>query len=619
MTEQLIPPLRVALPKVGKRVPDSPKRPALLVILLAVVLLTQSRAQEAPATVPYQATLVATGDSDLDRLLRAASGLIALQSRAPTDAEGILARIGAEPDRLRPALESEGYWAGRASVTAPGRALEASALGAPPSPVALEIRVETGPRYTLRRIETTDGPAVPLAPGGPARAEAVLAAQEAAALALARDARPLARIERQVTVDHAAQAMDVTFTVNPGPQADFAAPTVSGTERVDPEVVRRAATSRLAGLPYSSERLDRARAEVSALGAFSSVRLDAGTALDQAGRLPVTVTVRERPFRALSAAAAYETNYGLALRGAFEHRNLFGGAENLRIELEASRLGNKIDRTNARAAVTYRQPLPFGWDGALVTSLAFLRERLDSYDRDGVTFSALYQRRLSERWTLSTGPVADVGQSGPPGGPLSPYQVAGWTVQGRYDSTDSVLDPRRGIRALGTITPSYAFTQGTPFVALRLGASTYLDLTGEGRTVLALRAGFGSLLNGSASSVPPSQRFYAGGGGSVRGYDFQSIGPRDARGRPQGGASLLEGSIELRQRIGRSLGVVAFIDAGAVGTGAGAPTDAIRAGAGIGARYYTAIGPIRADIAIPLVRQQGSGSFGLYLGIGHAF
>ena len=607
----------------GVRLQITTGRARLLAALLALSALAHSQVPGGEPTeipvVQYRATLIPSGDSALDGLLRGASGLITLQTRAPTDAEGILSRISAEADRLRPALESEGYWAGTVSVTAPGRALETAALAAQPTPVPLEIRVERGPRYTIRRVETVGGPAVPLPQGGPARAEAVLAAQDAAAVALRQDARPLARIERAVTVDHAARAMDVTFNVTPGPQAEFARPTVTGTERVDAEVVRRVAALRLAGLSYSPDRLDRARADVSALGPFGSVRLDPGAALDADGRLPVAIAVRERPFRALGATAAFETNYGLSLRGSFEHRNLFGGAENLRVELEASRLGNKLDRTNARAAVVYRQPLPLGFDGAFVTSAAFVRERLDSYDRDAFVFSALYQRRLSERWTLSTGPVADIGQSGPPGGRLDAYQVAGWTVQGRYDSTDSLLDPRRGIRALGTITPSYAFGLSTPFVALRVGASTYFDLSGGGRTVLALRGGFGSLLNGSAATVPPSQRFFAGGGGSVRGYDFQSIGPRDARGRPAGGASLLEGSIELRQRIGRSLGVVGFLDAGAVGTGAGAPTDAIRAGAGLGVRYYTAIGPIRADIAIPLVRQQGSGSFGLYLGIGHAF
>ncbi|MDB5411925.1 MAG: outer membrane protein, partial [Rubritepida sp.] len=207
----------------------------------------------------------------------------------------------------------------------------------------------------------------------------------------------------------------------------------------------------------------------------------------------------------------------------------------------------------------------------------------------------------------------------PSGLPLVPYQLAGVTAQLRYDSTDNLLDPRRGIRAMGSVTPSFAFAESTAFLPLRLTASTYIDFSGSGRTILALRGALGSLLNAQAETVPPSQRFYAGGGGSVRGYDYQSIGPRDARGKPSGGASLLEGSVELRQRFGSSYGAVVFMDAGAVGTSAGAPTDEVRVGAGVGARYYTPIGPIRADVAVPLVRQPGSGSFGFYIGIGHAF
>jgi hypothetical protein len=124
---------------------------------------------------------------------------------------------------------------------------------------------------------------------------------------------------------------------------------------------------------------------------------------------------------------------------------------------------------------------------------------------------------------------------------------------------------------------------------------------------------------GLSYDLSGSTVFYAGGGGSVRGYDFQSIGPRDARNKPAGGASLIEASVEFRQRIGQSFGAVAFVDAGAVGTQAFAPTDAMRVGAGLGLRYYTPIGPIRADVALPLIRQQGSGAFGFYVGLGHAY
>lgn len=596
----------------------------LLALVTALALLppgsTRAQEEETEAVnLPYAATVAPSGDATLDAALRAASGLIALQTRAPTDAEGLLSRIAAEAERLRPVLESEGYWAGQIVIIAPDARLDATAMAAAPRPLALVIIANPGPRYTLRRLESEGGPPVPLSPGAPARAEDVLAAQEQALQAMRLDARPLARIERAVTVDHAARAMDIRFQVTPGPRADFSEPTVTGTERVNPEVVRRTAAQRLAGNPFSPERLTRARTDVSALGPFGSVRLETGTALDGDGRLPVSVAVRERAFRAITASAAYETNFGASLRLAWEHRNLLGNAENLRLEAEASRLGNALDRTNARVAATFRQPLPFGRDGTLVSSLAFLRERLDSYDRDAALLNLLYERRLSDRWTLATGPTAEIGQTGEPGGTLRAYQVAGWAVQARYDSTDNPLDPRRGIRASASLTPSYAFEQGSAYVPLRVAASYYYDIAGDGRSILAVRGTLGSLLNARADDVPRSQRFYAGGGGSVRGYDFQSIGPRDARNRPAGGASLLEGSVELRQRFGRQFGAVAFIDAGAVGTSAGAPTDALRAGAGLGLRYYTPIGPIRADIAVPLVKQAGNSAFGLYVGIGHAF
>ena len=579
-----------------------------LALLLAPPSLPQSLsepAQEEPPTLAYRARITGTEDAGLLALLTATSNLIALQQAAPTDAEGLDARMAAEPERLRPALDSEGYWAGRIAITRTGE--------------EVVIEVTPGPRYRLRRITVEGEPAPDLAPGAPARADDVLAAEAALLARLRREGHPLARIARQVTVDHAAQAMDIAFTVTPGPRAEFAEPEVSGTERVNPEVVRRVAALRLAEQSYSPERLARARADVAALGPFASVRLEEGTALDAQGRLPVTVHVRERPFRVLSASAAYETNYGASLRLGWQHRNLLGGAENLRLELEASRIGTDPALLNGRAAVTWRQPLPFGWAGTLLGGPSLVRDRLDSYDRNAFLFNLGYERRLDDRWTVATGPVLEIGESGEPGGRLSPYQLAGWAFSARYDSTQSLLDPRSGIRAQGSLTPSYAFQDSTAYLPLRLGASTYLDVTGDGRSILALRAALGSLVNAKAPDVPPSQRFYAGGGGSVRGYDFQSIGPRTSQGKPAGGASLLEGSIEWRQRFGQSFGAVAFVDLGAVGTQSFAPTDELRVGAGLGFRYYTPIGPIRADIALPLVKQPGSGSFGFYIGIGQAF
>jgi translocation and assembly module TamA len=492
-------------------------------------------------------------------------------------------------------------------------------LAAMPAPVALEIRPEPGRRYTLRSITTEGAAPILLQPGEPARAETVLAAETAALAGWRSEGRPLAQVSRRVTVDHGAGAMDVVFVAAPGPRARFAPPTVQGTVAVNPEVAQRIAAIRLASWYYTPELVAQARADLLALGPFGSVRAEQATALDAEGRLPVNFHLTERPFRAVTATVAYETNFGAAVSLAWEHRNLFGGAERFRIEAEVSRLGESFERTNARLSASYRQPFPLGYPGTLIVNTAILRERLDSYDRDAVTASILYEQRFGRYWTLGAGPTAEIGRTGLPGEALRPSNLVGFATQARFDNTNSRLDPTRGYRLRLDVTPSYSLSRSKAYVPVRATASTYIDLQGEGRTVLALRGSVGSLLNAQAEDVPVAQRFFAGGGGSVRGYGFQTIGPRDARGRPRGGASVLEGSIELRQRFGTSFGGVAFVDAGGVGVEPFTPTDALRVGAGVGVRYYTAFGPVRADVAVPLVRQQGSNSFGLYIGIGHAF
>jgi translocation and assembly module TamA len=188
----------------------------------------------------------------------------------------------------------------------------------------------------------------------------------------------------------------------------------------------------------------------------------------------------------------------------------------------------------------------------------------------------------------------------------------------RYDSTRSLLDPRSGIRLDMTVTPFAELAEGGGFVRAIGVARTYFDLAGEGGTVLALRAALGSLI-GADGAVPLDKRFYAGGGGSVRGYGYQTIGPRDAQGRPDGGSSLVEGSIELRQRVSGNFGLVAFLDAGTVAESGTPDFSDVRFGAGLGLRYATAIGPLRLDVGLPLSRRQGDEGYGIYVGLGQAF
>ena len=137
--------------------------------------------------------------------------------------------------------------------------------------------------------------------------------------------------------------------------------------------------------------------------------------------------------------------------------------------------------------------------------------------------------------------------------------------------------------------------------------------------MLALRGLVGSVEGATTFEIPPDQRFYAGGSGTVRGYQYQSIGPRFPDSNPIGGTSIDAGTVEFRQRFGESYGAVVFVDAGQVGTGGTPFSGQFRVGAGIGARYYTSIGPIRIDVAVPLNRQRKDDILEAYIGIGQAF
>ncbi len=179
---------------------------------------------------------------------------------------------------------------------------------------------------------------------------------------------------------------------------------------------------------------------------------------------------------------------------------------------------------------------------------------------------------------------------------------------------------RRGIRATASITPTESCPSPSAFFTiLQLSASTYIDLTGRGRSVIALRGLVGSVQGATTFQLPPDQRFYAGGSGTIRGYAYQSVGPQFPDGNPIGGLAIDAGTIEYRQRIGQSFGTAVFVDAGQVDTSSAPFQGKVAIGTGIGLRYYTPIGPIRVDFAVPVVSVPNSGNFQIYIGIGQAF
>jgi translocation and assembly module TamA len=536
------------------------------------------------------------------------------------------------------ALRAQGYWGGEVIATIDGLPPDDPGLPArlaaatPESPATVVFRLVPRDLYRIGRITvdpaTGADPATVraaaaqagLSPGDPARPEAVLAAEAAMREALRRAGHPLAAIPgRETVVDHDRRAMDVTWQVAPGPRATFAAPEVTGQVRTDTGLLARIAARQIEGQDYSPAALERARRALVALGVFGSVRVEPAAALLPGDRLPVTFRVAERPLRAVGGSLSYETNYGAGISLFWEHRNLLGGAQRLRLEGEVARLAEG-DFGNAtwRAFATLTLPELFRRDIRLTARAGAVRELLDAYDREAVIASALAERRLSERTALQAGPQFESGRIGRYGD-LEPFTLLGFVMGARWDGTTSLLDPTSGARISVTATPWWSLDNNVTYTRVLAVGSTYLDVTGDQRGVLALRGAVGAALGATRDEITLDKRFYAGGGGSVRGYVFQSIGPRDSGNRPLGGASLLEASVEWRQRISGPWGAVVFVDAGAVGEDAIPGTGGLRIGAGAGLRYLTAIGPIRVDVGVPLNPQRGDPAYGLYVGIGQAF
>jgi translocation and assembly module TamA len=610
------------------------------------------------ADLPYTIAIAPTGDVPLDQAIADASRLVRLQDQSPVGPFALIARAESDAARMDQVLRSFAHYDAVTVVRIAGRASSDAGLLAflerlpEDSAVRVDVAIDPGPVYRIGSVRL-DGPvpndvrrAFHLSAGQPARAADVLAAGEAVLSALREDGFALARVgPPDALVDHGKRTMDVVYVAEPGSRFDLGDVSVAGLDRLDEDYVRRRLGIE-AGEPFSPSRLERARQDLLAHGVLAWARLTPGDAPDEAGRLPLLVEVAERPPRVVRLGGAYATDEGATLSAAWMHRNLFGGAEELTLQGEVGRLTQ-----NRRADLSYllraALRLPDLWlrDQDLRLDLAGISEQLEAYDRDAVTAGAFLERRFAPGLTGRAGlsfEDARVAQGDAP----EDYQMLSLPLTVTYDSTDDPLDPTRGVRLLAEAAPvrvlqgpAEGFVRGRavasgywkpPIAAWRGPSDHPLPPAGDApvgdgeglaptQTVLAARLALGTVQGAAVDEVPPDWRFYAGGGGSVRGFPFQSIGPRTASGRPAGGDGLLEASLELRLRLGAQWGAVAFVDAGAVSEQGMPRLGDLSVGAGIGVRYHTPIGPVRVDVATPLTASSGDSPVQLYIAIGQAF
>ncbi|GKY89552.1 outer membrane protein assembly factor [Sinisalibacter aestuarii] len=562
-------------------------------------------------------------DARVAAALESASLLATQQGDPDTDPRDVLAAARADYGRLLNALYSEGHYGGVIHILVDGQeAAGISPFAAPARIGRVQVNVTPGPKFRFDKAEILPlapgtSPATDFRSGAIARSTAIQGAVSTAVEDWRDAGRAKAAVTSQsITADHRDATLDAQVGLTPGPIVRF-----GNLVQLTPSAVRAERIARIAGLRtgliFSPARLALVAERLRRTGAFSSVSLTEAEVLGPGNRMDIALSVADEKPRRFGFGVELQSLDGLAVSGYWLHRNLLGGAERLRIDAEISGIDGTLPGMDATLAARLDIPAAFGTDtDAFVT--------LDAEYTDDPAFR-LYQgggsfgvhRRFSARLDGELGLAYhyaiyrdDLGTRR-----FSLVSAPGTLT---WDGRNSQLDPSTGLYLNADLEPFHDISSGITGARAWLDGRAYYGLA-EDRFVFAGRVLVGSVIGADATAVPPDYLFFSGGGGTVRGFPYQSLGIDIGGGDTIGGRAFLGASGELRYRVSDTIGLVGFADIGTLGAASfldgGGGT---QIGAGVGLRYYTGLGPIRLDVALP-VSGPGADGAQLYLGIGQSF
>lgn len=577
-----------------------------------------AQADEAEPQVPYEVVIEGKLTAELRALLEQVSETRRLTDQPPSSEVRLRRRAEADIPRLQQALRSRGYYDADVDVRIEDQV----------TPARVVFEVERGPQYELDVVEIDTGDEVPaglrlpdraalgLPEGAPAAARPIIDAQAELLRRAKAQGFALAEVsDRRVVVDHDQRTMEVTYILEPGPQARFGPLTIQGLDSVEEDFVRQRVGWE-EGQLITPERLEEARRSLVDTGLFQAVALELEEEPGPDDALPVTVRVTERKHRSVGLGVRYRTDEGPGGNVFLEHRNLFGEGETGEIEFDASGIG-------LRLGAAFRKPDFLRPDQALIADAEVAIEDTDAFEGTSIGGSIGLERTFAEGLTGSFALAyryVEIDDLADDEGDES-FGLLSLPARIYWDFSDDLLDPSSGGRLSFEEEP-FVDTLGSDaiFNKALVRHSHYVQLMDDPRLILAGRAALGSIMGAEREEIPADERFYAGGGGSVRGFGFQKAGELDEDGDPIGGRSLLELAAELRLNFTDTIGAVAFLDAGAAFE-AMLPdfSEELRLGTGVGLRYYSPIGPVRLDVGFPINRRESDDAFQLYISLGQAF
>ncbi|MDO6416359.1 BamA/TamA family outer membrane protein [Sphingomonas sp. BIUV-7] len=579
------------------------------------------RANDAELARPYRVAITGIDELGANFRLRF-NGLSALAAgnNKPANAAQINRRLVGDEDLMRQLLRAVGRYDG----TVEGQ------VDAAATPIAVTLAVTTGRAYhfttiTLPGLDRAGTRTAPLAdafairPGDAVDADRVTTEVANYRARLGREGYPFAKVaDPQVTVDHATGEATLSLAVDPGAPARFGRILPTGTRPVFSAHHLGEIARFHEGQEYDAARLDDLRRALIQTSLVSVATITPVPAADPAV-VDIQVLTEPAPPRTIAGELGYGTGEGARAELSWQHRNLlppegavtFRGIAGTREQL----LSATLRRSNYQAR-----------DRILNAQIAASHSNLNAYDAKSFSVSADLERQTNiiwqKKWVWSVGgellasDERDTIQATGADRRRTFFVVAAPATLA-YDGTDDLLNPSRSYRIAGRISPEASLHKTADlYVKLQLDASGYWPVTPS--IVLAGRIRVASITGANTEIIAPSRRLYSGGGGSVRGFGYQKIGPVDIDGDPVGGRGLVEFGSEARFRFG-AFGVVPFLDGGRL-TDSNVPTVShMRYGAGLGARYYTSFGPIRIDVGTPLNRRAGESRIAVYVSLGQAF
>ena len=568
------------------------------------------------------------GDESLTRLVSSASLLRSLSEQDQTDTQDLVAAARADYGRILAALYARGHYSVVIRIRIDGReAASIRALDVPTTISMISVVVDPGPPFTLgqtRIAPQASGTKLSSAFAGGKPAESAVVSDAVATSIRAWRNAGNAKAEvadQSVIADHREALLDVDVALDPGPKLRFGPLAVSGAERM-----REARIIKIAGLPsgraFSETELRKAETRLWRTGIFSSVTLEEDKSISAPDLLGITARVVEHKPRRYSLGAELSTIDGVSLTGSWLHRNVLGGGERLEVEAGVTNIGSDISGVDYGFSVTLDRPATLTPDTTAGLVFRFAHADEVDYSLDGIELGLAFSHIFSDQLSAQAGlTYANIRGTDPTGD--FDFQSVSLPVGVTWDRRDVAVNATRGFYLDGEVRPFLGLNDTKSGVRATLDSRAYRSLGADGRIVLAARLQGGAVLGPEILDVPRDQLFYSGGGGTVRGQPYRSLGVLVPSGTGSdflvGGRYFVAGSIELRAKVTEEIGVVGFYDAGNVGIdGFFNDTAESHAGAGLGVRYDTTIGPIRFDVASPVSGDTGDG-VQFYIGLGQSF